>query len=131
MPLRQQGDGLGDAASKACRKDFSQPSIVRAEFGPETHVKAILKRHGAIPAPAREPIYTQTDYDVDLTKAIQKLKQAHAAYEQLPKKHREKFKTADELWHRYRTDNLRQDAETEQTPQDTPGEPPKPPVITT
>lgn len=116
MPLRQQGDGLGDAASKATRIDCSHPIKVRPEFGPDTDIKTILRRHGAIPAATRQPVYTETNYDTDLTKALDQLKRAHAAFEALPKKHREKFQTADQLWQRYRTDNLRQDAETEQTP---------------
>lgn len=106
--------------------DCSQPIIVRPEFGPDTDIKTILRRHGGLPAPTRQPVYTETDFDADLTSALAQMKRAHEAFEALPKKHREKFQTADELWQRYRTDNLRQDAEAEKPPEQTPGEPPKP-----
>lgn len=95
--------------------DCSQPIIVRPEFAPDTDVKTILRRHGAIPPLTREPTYTETDFDADLTTALAQLKRAHEAFEALPQKHRDKFKSADQLWNRYRTDNIRADYEAEQT----------------
>lgn len=120
--MRQQGDGKGDEASKASTIDCSQPVITRQEFGPDTDVKTILRRHGGLPAAARQPQYTETDYDRDLTSALDQLKRAHAAFEALPQKHRDKFKTADQLWQRYRQDNLRQDYEQENAPPEPPAD---------
>jgi len=113
MSLRHQGDGKGDAVSSAGQRDFSSPKVVRPEFGPETDIKTILRRHGGIPAPTRQPVFTETDYSEDLTSAIGKLKTAHEAFDALPEKHRKKFKNAAELWRRYRDDNIHADAAAE------------------
>lgn len=106
MKLRHQGDDQQEAVSKASRKDCSIPVLVRPEFGPETDVKTILARHGAIPAPNRTPTFTQTDYDLDLTRALGKIRRAHDAFDELPREKRQKFRSADELWRAYLNDEL-------------------------
>lgn len=122
MRLRRQGDGLGDEASKNTSKDFSQPVIVRPEFGPETDIKTILRRHGlgvtldATKVQRGPPEYTETNYDIDLTRALSQLKRAHAAFEALPQKHKDKFQTADELWNHYRDGNLQEENLDKQPP---------------
>lgn len=104
--MRTQGNYNGDEASRACRQDFSQPVIVRQEFGPQSDIKTIIARHGGYPPPPRPAQFTETDYNKDLAVALAELKRAHAAFEELPKKYKEQFQTADELWHAYRTGAL-------------------------
>lgn len=107
MILRQHGDGLNDEASNAVRKDCSEPVMVRPEYAPDTDVRTILRRHGGLPAPTRQPQYTETDYDIDLTKALTKIKRARDAFDTLPQAARDKYKTADNLWDAYRRDEIR------------------------
>lgn len=111
--MRTQGNYDRGEASKASQIDCSHPIKVRPEFGPETDVKTILRRHNVGPLTTRQADYTETDFDKDLTVALADLKRAHDAFEQLPMKHRTRFKSADELWRHYRAGNLAQDAAAE------------------
>lgn len=98
MIIRTQNDGASETASDAARIDCSTPKLVRPEFGPDTDIRTILRRHTGIPTARREPIYTETDHAIDLQQAITNLRRAHAAFEALPQKYRDKYHSADELW---------------------------------
>lgn len=113
MKLRHQGDGKGDTASNATVKDFSEPVMVRAEYGPESQVKNILKKYGALPIPQREPHFTETDFDTDLTTALHRIKKADEAFAKLPLKHREKYPSASALWQAWKENRLIPDEPTQ------------------
>lgn len=108
---RTQNDGQGDFISRATAKDCSTPVIVRPEFGPESEVRNILRKYGAVPMTARQPNYTTTDFDTDLTTAITKIKRANDAFDALPQKHRDKFQTPASLWQHYVQGQLFDDRE--------------------
>lgn len=80
--------------------DFSQPQIVRPEFGPTTDIKTILRRHGGIPPATRQPIYTETDYSADLTTALRAVEQAHLAFDALTPEQKKRYRSPTELWER-------------------------------
>lgn len=108
---RHQADGLGDKISRQNTIDASSPEVVRAEFGPESDVKNILKRYGVLPQQQRQPFYTETDFDTDLQTAIIKIERVNDAFNKLPKKHREKYPTVDDLWYAYQTGTITDEPE--------------------
>lgn len=113
MKLRQQGDNKGDEASRATRKDCSLPIMVRPEFGPETQIKNILRKYGALPLPTRQPQYTETNFDEDLTTALSKIERARRAFDELPKKHKDRFPNPEALWKHYHSGQPFDDREPE------------------
>lgn len=100
IPIRHQNDGRNDHASKLSQLDLSLPVKVRAEFGPETEVKNIIKRYGGAPM-QRQPQFTETDHDLDLSRALSQIERAHNAFNRLELKHRQKYKSPYELWMAY------------------------------
>lgn len=123
---RSQNDGKGDAASKATRKDASLPIMVRPEFGPDTDIQTILRRHGAVPEPTRIPRYEETDTDLDLDRALAQIRRAEDSFYKLPKKHREKYGTPAKFWEAYKNDRIKDDPPEAPKPE----QPPKTPETT-
>lgn len=115
--IRTHNDGKGDEISKATAFDFSHPVIVRPEFGPDTDIRTILRRHGALPMATRTPLYTETDYDIDLTTALGQIQRAKQAFHELPAKHREKFKNPEDLYRAWQSGELDRPAPTPAPPQ--------------
>lgn len=90
----------------ATRFDFSEPVVVRAEFGPDSEVKNIIRKYGGplqqlssaagshhatFAATGRMPLFTDTDYDIDLQQAVTKIRAAEEAFDRLPRKTRERY----------------------------------------
>lgn len=107
--MRRQSD-----PSVPHRQDFSQPQLVRPEFGPESDVNRILTRHGGM-IPTRQPKYTETNYDLDLGAAIEQIRIAHGAYNDLSPEVKKQYHTAQDFWQAYLRGELQQ--QPEQPPQ--------------
>lgn len=108
MKFRRQYDGKGDDIAKRSRLDCSTPVVVRPEFGPDTDVKTILRRHGALVS-NKTPIYTENDFDQDLTTALDHIKKAQMAFLKLPKDQRDRFQSPEQLWAAYQNGDLDKD----------------------
>lgn len=98
------------------RVDASSPKITRQEFAPQTDVRTIIRRYGGVPPNQKQPVFTEHDYNTDLATALDNLKAAHAAFEDLPRKYRDQFKTADDLWTAYKKGVINPPPDTPQPP---------------
>lgn len=92
-PLRQHGDGLGDIISDATATTPKGESLTRQEFANDVDVNQILKRFG-VDTPVRTgPIFTETDFSMDLQQSLMAIEQARKAHNAVPPELREKYPT--------------------------------------
>lgn len=123
MTLRFQGDNRNDEASEAATRDTGTERLVRPEFGPETDIRSILRRHGALPVAPRQPITGEADYNLELPEALDIMSRASHAYRSLPAEQRRKYRSAQDLWNAYVTGKL-VDEKPVETPKTVAAEPP-------
>lgn len=98
MPIRTQHDGLNEVTSYETGLDCSNlPDTTRQEFKDETDVNTILKRYGVDGIQQREPIYSQVDFDMDLQKSLEAIREAERAIEKLPADLYAKYPTWEQL----------------------------------
>lgn len=135
MKFRQQYD---DKAQQTIADetvyDFSSPTIVRPEFGPDSEIPNILRKYGAplaqlsaaagshhatFAATGRMPLFTETDYDMDLQTAVTKVRAAQEAFDKLPKKTRERYGSPEGLQHADRNGYIPDEAPTKTNPEST------------
>lgn len=132
MHFRQQyDDDAQQEVAEATRFDFSQPVIVRAEFGPDSEVKNIIRKYGGplqqlssaagshhatFAATGRMPLFTETDYDLDLQQAVTKVRAAQEAFDRLPRKTRERYGSPEGLHHADRNGYIPDEAPTTLNP---------------
>lgn len=80
---RTQVDDLQDVYSDMAIVDTTgEPDMARQEFKNETDTNWILKQFG-VPQ-QRRPVFTDTNFDLDLQQAIQAVADAKYAYKRLP-----------------------------------------------
>ena len=84
---RRPGDGLGDQVSRDTAMYFDTPDAkdqARQEFAAEADILSQLRRFGVSPTNSRIPSFADVDYDVDLLRAHELVRQARAALGKLP-----------------------------------------------
>lgn len=94
-PIREHGDGLGDAVSEATATTPTGDSLTRQEFADDADVNKLLKRYG-IDTPVRafqQAQFTEIDYNVDLQQALGAIQEAKRAHGAVPEELKEKYPT--------------------------------------
>lgn len=72
------------------------PDLARQEFKDETDVNKVLQRYG-VDAQLRPTQYSEIDYDTDLQKSLDAIREAERAISKLPPTLRAKYGTWDQL----------------------------------
>lgn len=85
-PIRSQEtfEDDGDEFSEKAGTDTGEDTKVRQEFKEESEINSLLERAGLNPLQGRQPIFTETDYTLDLQRAYTAVQEAAAAYQRLP-----------------------------------------------
>lgn len=121
---RSQTDGQQEQYSEITALDTSDlPDTTRKEFKDEADINYIMSRFD--PTMARQPVFSEIDYDLDLQTAIHAVDEARTAYENLPQKLKERFTSWEQLLAALNSGRLRINTE-RPTTEPTTATPPEP-----
>lgn len=91
---RTQVDGKQREYSDAARINTQvEPDLTRQEFKDAADTNSVLKRFGLGDINQRKPVFTETDFDLDLGRAFQTVADARYAYQKLPGHLKSKYRT--------------------------------------
>lgn len=108
--LRTQYDDLQDDYSLLGGLDCSDSKdMARQEFKDESDVNMILARFGVDSFQAKQPLFGETDYDIDLQQALAAIKTAKEVHHGLPPELRKIYPTWRSMLNGANTGDLKKD----------------------
>lgn len=96
-PNRIQGDGMGDVISDLTAITPEGESMTRQELAADTDINVMLGKFGVMQQQRPDPIFTETDYSLDLQAAYAAVAQSKRAVEGIPEELREKYTSSYQL----------------------------------